>query len=411
MFPMRPALLPALALLCAMPVVPWVESHAETRAEARADSLRAALDAAWARTAAAQAHEARRGSVAAQARLADDWLAGPPVLDAELRSDRATGNHGARELDLGVELPLWQAGEAEARARLAGHDAERLDAAQLAQRLTLAGQVREAAWTLRLAEAAQRHALRREREAGRLEADATRRVRAGELAEAEALAARDVRLAARLARLDADAALAEARRDWQALTGLDALPRRIDERAAQEPQLHPERLAALAASRAAAGRVELAGRSAEERTKLRFGVRGERAARGEDEDYSLAVAVSIPFGGERFRRAEVESARAELAEAAAEEARLADTLPGALAAVRAQLALERERLAALQTRQSLARERSRLAGRAHDLGQLDLPALLQARAAAIEVEAEAELQGLRVARAVARLNQTQGVLP
>lgn len=411
MFPMRPALLPALALLCAMPVVPWVESHAETRAEARADGLRAALDAAWARTAAAQAHEARRGSVAAQARLAGDWLAGPPVLDAELRSDRATGNHGAREVDLGVELPLWQAGEADARTRQAGHDAERLDAAQLAQRLALAGQVREAAWALRLAEAAQQHAQRREREAGRLEADATRRVRAGELAETEALAVRDARLAARLARLEADAALAEARRDWRVLTGDDALPRRIEERAAPVPELHPERLAALAASRAAAGRVELAGRSAEERTKLRFGVRGERASRGEDEDYSLAVAVSIPFGGERFRRAEVETARAELAEAAAEEARLADTLPGALAAARAQLALERERLAALQARLKLARERSRLAGRAHDLGQLDLPALLQARAAAIEVEAEAELQGLRVARAIARLNQAQGVLP
>lgn len=398
--PMRPALLPALALLGALP---WSMTQAA--------GLGPLLDAAWARTGDAHALDARRAATAAQADVAAGWLAGAPVLATELRSDRATGNDGARELDVGVELPLWQPGEAEARGRLAGDEAGRLEAETQARRLALAGELREAAWALRIAEAAQRHAQRREREAGRLLVDADRRLRAGELAEAEALAARAAHHATQLARLDAEAGLAEARRDWQLLSAGAALPARIEERAAPAPAQHPQRLAALAATRSAAGRAALAGRSPDERTKLGFGVRSERASRHGDDEYSLAVAVSIPFGGERFRRAEVETARAELAEAAAEEARLTDALPAGLAAAQTRLALERERLTLVQASLRLARERAALAERAQQLGQIDQPALLAARAAAFDAEALAELQGLYTGRAVARLNQAQGVLP
>ncbi|TCO80682.1 cobalt-zinc-cadmium efflux system outer membrane protein [Plasticicumulans lactativorans] len=380
----------------------------------RADAadLGALLERAWTRDPQARALDARREAAAARGELAAGWLAGPPSLDLTLQSDQPTGDRGARELDLGVELPLWWSGERAARAALAEREGDGVERRERALRLALAGRLREAAWALALAEAELALAERQARAAAQLTGEVERRVAVGELAETDALLARDEALAARQTVLERQATRREALDAWRALTGADALPARLDEPPATAVvEDHPERLAARAAADLAEARVRVAGRTPDERPRLVIGGKRERGAHGEDWDDSVSIGVSIPLGGERLRRAEVADARAELLDAAAGQALAEERIPREADAARAALTLEETRLAQARERHALVGRRLALTQKSFTLGQTDLPTLLRVRADAAAAEAAAAQQKLRAGRARARLNQALGVLP
>ncbi len=380
----------------------------------RADAagLGETLERVWERNPKARAFEARRAAVAARADIAEGWLAAPPSAGAIFQTDQLTEDRGARELDLELELPLWWSGEREARAGLAAREDEGLEREAQALRLELAGQLREAAWTLALAEAELKLAERQAADAQKLARDVERRVEVGELAETDALLARDEALAAKQAALEQHDALREARSAWRTLSGGDALPSPLEEPVATaSAEQHPERLAALSAADAAEAKVRLAGRALDERPKLTLGGKRDRGASGEDWDNSLIIGFSIPFGGDRFRRAEVEEARAELLDAAASQALAEERIPLEADTAREALALEEARLAQARERQSLTGKNLALTQKSFALGQTDLPSLLRIRTAAVNAEAQATQQRLRVGRARARLNQALGVLP
>ncbi|MCC9000139.1 MAG: TolC family protein [Candidatus Contendobacter sp.] len=378
---------------------------------ANAASFEDILEQTWLRYPPSQAVAARQDEAAAQGAIASGWLAAPPVLGAQVTSDRLTENRGFQELEAELALPLWWPGERTARAALAHRESESVTAASQALRLELAGKLREAAWAVKLAEAEHRLAQQRESDAARLKQDVSRRVKAGALGSADALLARDEAVTARQATLEKAIELQEARRAYRQLTGTDELPSPLEEAAAVAPDEHPERQAARAAAAAAEGKVRLAGKALNERPALLLGAKYDRAEYGQDGENTLRIGIAIPLGGDRFRRPEVAAAQAELSEAAATQALADDRLPLAVATAQTQLTHETERLAAARERQAIAREHLELLQKSFDLGFLDLPTLLRTRSSAAAAELDFTRQQLRVARARARLNQAQGVLP
>lgn len=378
---------------------------------ANAAGFKEILERTWSRSPQAQAVVARQDEAAAKGAIASGWLAAAPVLGAQITSDRLTENRGFQELETELALPLWWPGERKARAALAGQESESVAAVSQALRLELAGKLREAAWAVKLAEAEYQRAQQRERDAAQLERDVRRRVKAGTLGSADALLARDEAVTARQATLEKAVELEEARLAYRQLTGTDELPSPLAETVASAPAEHPERQAARTAAAAAEGKVRLAGKALDKRPELLLGAKYDRAEYGQDGETSLRVGIAIPLGGERFRRPEVAVAQAELNEAAAAQALADDRIPLAVATAQTQLSHETERLVAARERQAIAREHLELLQKSFDLGFLDLPTLLRTRGSAAAAELDLTRQQLRVARARARLNQAQGVLP
>ena len=82
-------------------------------------SLRQAFEAAWARQPEALALQARRDAARAQQGAAKAWTPEPAALELSNKTDRMGNNNGAREVEVGIAVPLWLPGERGSSAALA----------------------------------------------------------------------------------------------------------------------------------------------------------------------------------------------------------------------------------------------------------------------------------------------------
>ena len=133
----------AAALLAALVNLAPGVATAQTAA---APSLKELFETAWARQPESLSLQARRDAVQAQRRAAEAWTPEPPALEASHKTDRLTRNDGARELEVGVAVPLWLPGERRNTSALADAEAAALGSRAEAARLRLAASVREAWW-------------------------------------------------------------------------------------------------------------------------------------------------------------------------------------------------------------------------------------------------------------------------
>jgi outer membrane protein TolC len=123
------------------------------------------------------------------------------------------------------------------------------------------------------------------------------------------------------------------------------------------------------------------------------------------------VGVRIPLGSAaRNLPLEAQATSAQLvAERAMDTARVCTETERSLAQEGLQAA--RQRLQAQETREALTRERALLFRRAFDAGEMSLPELLRAHAAAASASTELERARVALDAARARLAQAQGITP
>ena len=378
-------------------------------------TLAQAVEAAWQRTQAGAAVQAQQLRADAERKAAASYLAASPALSLSQRSDRWQNKRGVQENEVGIALPLWLPGQREARQAAA--ESEAALAAQGAQvaRLRLAGQLRELAWSLAglRAEAANARAQRSYLQA--LAADVERRVKAGDLARSDALAAQGESLAAG-AELDAaEQRFAAERQRWTALTGLDADVDLAEPDVPEADPLDQDRHPLLAqqsmAADAARRRLEVSRRDVAEAPELSVGYRSERDARGQPSQGSMVLALRLPFGTAVRNEPLRAVAQGALDEALAEQTRTRLELAAELAIARdAERAADRQ--AALQRdRSALLRQRAVLLDKSFRAGETALPELLLAVQAAAQADAALARQQAAQGNARARLLQASGVLP
>jgi cobalt-zinc-cadmium efflux system outer membrane protein len=101
-------------------------------------SLKDVFDTAWQRLPEAQAFQKRRDAVQAQAKAASMLSPEPPSMEIGQRSDWLTGNKGAREVELGITVPIWLPGQRTASADLAQAEISFVERKLLASQLRLA---------------------------------------------------------------------------------------------------------------------------------------------------------------------------------------------------------------------------------------------------------------------------------
>ena len=405
----------AAALLAALVNLAPGVATAQTAA---APSLKELFETAWARQPESLSLQARRDAVQAQRRAAEAWTPEPPALEASHKTDRLTRNDGARELEVGVAVPLWLPGERRNTSALADAEAAALGSRAEAARLRLAASVREAWWNWQRAGVEAEIARAQLDSARRLAADVARRAKAGELARADQHQADGAVAAAEAAVAQAEAGTTVALQQLKSLAGGTWAPMATasavaepEPPAAAEPPQHPAlaelRDRATVAERAAA----LASTQSRAHPELTLATTRDRGASGERYGQTVTLAVRIPFGAGPRHDARVASARADAAEAQAQlaldRARLQSERESAVARVQA----ARSQLAAAERRATLARETRGFFEKSFRLGETDLPTRLRIDAEATEAERQAARSRIELAAAISAWRQALGLLP
>jgi len=375
--------------------------------------LRTILDQAWENSPQAQTLEARRAESDAQTIAANSLLPGTPAVILGHRGDQLNSNAGKREWEVGIALPIWLPGQRDARQRQAQAGKDSLEANIRALRLKLAGELREAIWHVRQAEAQTRldeeHALT----AKKLAEDVARRVRAGELAKTDLNLAQNEWRTAQAAVLQGRNRLLQAQQAYATLTGMTALPDDIAESAQTGylPDDHPLLEEARQAIEAAQAQVRVVSNSSRDNPEVELSTRRERGNLNDPYAGTVAISLRLPLSTEARNLPLISVAQTALTGAHSEYTRVRFTLEyqrlqagQALQAAGQLLDLARQQRAA-------ARENLDLIQKSFNLGESDLFTLLRTRAASFEAEQACSQQEIARALASARLNQVLGVLP
>ncbi len=379
--------------------------------------LKELFEAAWARQPEALALQSRREAAQAQRRAAEAWTPEPPAFEASHKTDRLTRNDGARELEVGLAVPLWLPDERRSSGALAEAEAAAVESRAQGARVRLAAAVREAWWTWQRAGVDVEIARGQLDNARKLAADVSRRARSGELARADQHQADGAVAAAEAGLAQAEAAATAALQQVKALSGgaiglTPAVTAAAEpEPAATEAGTHPA-IAELQDRASAAERAAvLAATQSRANPELTLATTRDRGASGERYGQTVTLAVRIPFGGGPRHDSRVASARADAAEAQAQlaldRARLQSERDAAVARVDA----ARVQLAAAERRATLARETRGFFEKSFRLGETDLPTRLRIDAEANEAERQAARSRIELAAAISAWRQALGLLP
>jgi len=375
-------------------------------------TIRHAVDAAWQRSADGRAVDARRDEAAARRDAAASWTPEPPSLTLSQRSDRFHRNDGMREVEAELEVPLWMPGSRAAAAALADAEGGALEAGLALARLKLAGEVREAVWSLRLAQNDLEANRRRVAEAEALAADVQRRVAAGDLARIDANSAQGALQQARAAQAEAQARLLREQRLYTALTGLPQPPADHEaDAAAAELDSHPGLIGKRRTAELARARLHQASTTTRDAPELILGVTRERGDSGERYANTTTIGVRVPFGTDARNRPQIGAANAELIEAEAIATLERERLLAELDAARDELEQARRVEAFAVERARLAADTRQLLVKSFSLGQIDLPTRLRAENEHFDAELALSRARLEAGRAASRLQQAYGLLP
>ncbi len=336
----------------------------------------------------------------------------PPSLALSQRSDRLNRNLGVRETEVELALPLWLPGTRAAALALAGAEGDATESQLQLSRLKLAGEVREAVWSLRFALNDVDISARRVAEAQALAADVQRRVSAGDLARTDANQAQGFVQLAGATQAEARGRMLRAERLYAALTGATALPLH-DETPTPAPALetHPQVVNAERASAAARARLQHASRATRDPPELTLGLRSERATFGDGNATSARIGLRVPFGTDARNQPRITAASAELLEVEAGARLERDRLQAEIDAAAAELeqAHSIEQFAA--ARALLAAETQQLLAKGFRLGEIDLPTRLRTENDRFDAERALGHAHLEAGRAISRLQQAYGLLP
>lgn len=398
---------------CLGALAPVIQAQASVAADDTRISLKAAIESAWQRSVQAREAAARQRQAGADRSAADSLWARSPALEIGHRADGPREPRGGRESELGLSWPLWLPGQQTARQALAQVQEQLAQDSASVLKLRLAGEVREQAWGLHLLQAELQQAEAQVGTLRQLVADVERRVQAGDLARADAMAARAESLAATALHSEAGQRLAEARARWQLLTGQMLAPELGVPTAPGQASLdesHPELVQARRQLEWRRSQLELLRHSRREAPELALSYRQEQGAAGSIQD-SVGVKLRLPLSTQDRNLPLEAAALGELEVAETNAQRLHEQLAGALVTTHLALRNAQERLAAERERAHLLQERAQLLHKAFQAGELPLPELLRALSAASQAQAAQARQQAALGLAQARYQQALGWLP
>lgn len=402
-------LIVVLALACVVAASAGAAQDMSDATTSPAATIAEATARAAARLPDLAAADASRAQIAAQRRGARGPFVGPPVVSGDLE----IGSEGFGEQEAGVSAGFRWPGEGRAARLAADRSGAVIDATLDDARLQVAGEVRNAWWTL----AAARAVLAVEREQAGLAdqevAATTRLVAAGVQARRDLLLAQAERSAidGRLSAAENDVVGAQAA--YEAFSGQapTSFPPEAPAPGGVAVDEHPAVRAALARAAAADARVAASRFGNRPRFEGRVGVRRERRDTQGGFDNALLVGVGVPIGRNYTAAAETAGARSEALRATAEAARVRTRLVAERLAGERRLAVARRAVGEAEARRAALADALALTERGRREGEIGYLEVLRARQTVAQATRDLAVARVAALAAISTYNQAQGVLP
>lgn len=380
---------------------------------APAQTLRDAIEAAWARQPNAQARTARESELDARRLAARSLTPEPPSVGLGHLTDRVTRNNGKRESEIELAVPLWMPGQRDRRLATVDAEAGQLSSGLSAAKWRVAGEVREGYWQMRLAEAELQLARRKVAEAAALRGEVDKRFRAGDVARLDINQVKAAEQVAAIGVAEAQAKLARSVQTFRALTGLSAVAEQTEQPATTAVDLdaHPALEALARAAETAMARLDQTRSDTRDPPEVTIGVQRAREVLDEPATNALLLRLRIPFATAARNRPRIAAANAEVIEARAAYELERRRTEAEIDATRREYEYASSAIALAERRFALASDTQRLAARGFTLGEFDLVTRLRAENERFEAELALQRARHEAARAASRLNQAYGILP
>ena len=403
----------ALALVLSLPAL-------SAEPEPAPASLAGAVEQAWRQHPQAAGLSARDAQAQAARELAGGLTPEPASVSLGYLTDRPGRNLGKQEWELELAAPLWLPGQKDAYTAEADGRVGEAAARRAAIKLALAGEVREAWWSLAAARSTAALARKRLETARALDSDVQRRFKVGELSRMDANLAQSEVLDAEAQQIGSEAALAQQEQVFRLLSGASApaelaaetpAPGSIGPGSSAATEPHPQVALAAATARSARARLKLADETRRAAPEVSVRLIYERGDFAESYANSVGVRLKFPFSSGAQVRRDSSAAQAEAAEADTELLRTETRLQLEVERARHGMTVAERQLAMARERLALSADNLRLGEKSFALGESDLATLLRIRAAANDAQSFHERQRIEWSAAISRLNQALGVLP
>lgn len=344
--------------------------------------------------------------------VAKRFFADIPEISLKHQNDQLMSNQGFREWESSVDFPLWMPGQRSASLSKAKMSKLEADAYEKLVILNLTGQVREILWELALNKSALEQARKNLSIAEELARDVTKRIEAGNLPRQNNLLSQKDIMNRKMDMVSAEAEYIHAAREYEVITGLLEMPAYFEEVKYEAGnidyipmlELYDAKVDVMAAE------YREANSSWGRNPTLSVGIKRERGSLIDQNIDSFGVGLSMPLGvGTKMT-----SKRSQAALALAEMERDRELVKRkyhlelheaehSLEVCELQLPLSTEHF-------TMAEENLRLSQKAFDLGEIDLLDLLRMQEQFFSSSYENIEKTIECKRAVARHNQTKGVL-
>lgn len=345
----------------------------------------------------------------------DSWLAGSTALALDHADDQVGSNRGFRESTAQLEFTVWNWGQRSAAQNVAEQSLVAANKQSAAVKLEVTRQVRDALWTMALAETRLQQARFNLNISEQLLNKVRRRVELGDLARADLLLAESDHLQNRSLLTLAEAEMMHSRKSYASLTQTTHIPAQYQESLSPIDTVrddHPllEAINAMVARKQAA--IEWAKTTDTiNQPKVIIGAKNTRDQSGNNDTQSANVGVVIPFGHSTYDAPEIAAAHLELNQTLAQREHLQRLLEKNLHEAEHTLEVTRQELDIAKQMKQIAETHLKMTEISFAAGEINLLDLLKIQARSLEAIRNAREQEVKLQRNIAFYNQAVGVQP
>jgi outer membrane protein TolC len=345
----------------------------------------------------------------------DSWFAGSTVLAMDYADDRMANDSGSRDASANLEFTVWLWGQRDAAQQLAYESHQSASKQSVAVRLEVAKLLREALWTMALAENRLQQAQINLDISAQLLRKVERRVELGDLPRADLLLAESEHLQNKTLLAQAEAEVMHSRKSYASLTQTTRLPATYLEQQSNLQAIQPDHpflaaINALIAKQQAS--VEWAKTTdTVNQPKVFLGGKTSRSQRGAEDMQSASVGVLIPFGHSTYDAPEIAAANLELNHVMAQREHLLRQLEKGLHEAEHALEVTKAELAIARQMKDIAEQHFKMMQISFEAGEINLLDLLKVQARSLEAVRNANEQEVKLQRNIALYNQAVGVMP
>ena len=357
--------------------------------------------------------QSRESMVSAKNIVANAMLPSAPAVNVVHQNDTLGSGRGEREWQAELELPVWLPQQRNNRLKVADAAKTNINAGRETLKLNVAGLLREALWDIAFNENNQALAASKYVLASKLQQDVEKRYNAGEMAKTDAMLAQQETLRAEKEQLRAEAELMHARHRYFLLTGMHEIPASFEEPQSPLENYNQSSIWTEIQSKVDLAETErdLAKVESRENLQVLINVRSNKGPFDNLSNESMGVKIRIPFGSESRSAPIKAAAELSVGQALTERETLRNTLETMMHEAEHNLSVSRAELVIVTKQFEIAKESSKLAQKAFQLGETDLVSLIRIQGQTYEAERAYTTRIIQVQWDIARYNQAVGVLP